>query len=297
MHEDQLQVNVDTVLQLVADQFPQWAALPVREVHTSATVNAIFLIGDELGARFPLRPQPPEHARSQLRAEAAAARELAQVSHVPTPEPIAIGDPGPGYVLPWSIQTWLPGHVATVEEPAGSMQFAEDLAGFLADLRAADTRGRRFAGEGRGGHLPDHDEWMQICFRQSEGLLDVTRLRALWAELRTLPEVDADVLCHKDLTPSNVLVDDGRLVGVLDGGGFGPADPALDLVGAWHLLDDAQRERLRDVLGCHEVQWRRGMAWAFQQAMGLVWYYAESNPTMSCWGRRTLKRVLAASAG
>ncbi|MFI5490698.1 MULTISPECIES: protein kinase family protein [Micromonospora] len=61
----------------------------------------------------------------------------------------------------------------------------------------------------------------------------------------------------------------GRLVGVLDGGGFGPADPALDLVAARHLLDVHQRGILRRELGCGDVQWRRGMAWAFQQAMGL----------------------------
>jgi len=122
---------------------------------------------------------------------------------------------------------------------------------------------------------------MEFCFGESEGLHDVARLRATWTELRTLPEVDADVMCHGDLTSSNVLVRDGRLVGVLDVGVFAAADPALDLVGSWHLLDEVQRQILREVLGCSEVQWQRGMAWAFQQSMGLVWYYAESNPTMS----------------
>ena len=48
-------------------------------------------------------------------------------------------------------------------------------------------------------HLPDHDEWMETCFGESEGLLDLRRLREMWAER------------------------------------------ALDLVGAWHLLDDMQR--------------------------------------------------------
>jgi hypothetical protein len=27
--------------------------------------------------------------------------------------------------------------------------------------------------------------------------------------------------------------------------------------------------------------WERGKAWAFEQAMGAVWHYAESNPAMS----------------
>ncbi|XGX77411.1 hypothetical protein LQK93_00183 [Terrabacter sp. BE26] len=59
-------------------------------------------------------------------------------------------------------------------------------------------------------------------------------------------------MCHGDLVPPNVLIEDGRLVGVLDGGGFGPADPALDLVAAWHLLDETQRDMLRGELDCSD---------------------------------------------
>ena len=44
-------------------------------------------------------------------------------------------------------------------------------------------------------------------------------------------------MTHSDLIPGNVLVSAGRLSGILDVGGFGPADPALDLVSAWHLLE------------------------------------------------------------
>lgn len=295
MHADQLHVDVGTVRRLLQEQFPQWRDLPVEEVHPAGTVNAIFRIGRRLAARLPLIAQAPEAVRRGLMAEAEAARELAEVSTVPTPEPVALGEPGQGYPVPWSVQTWLPGHDATVEDPAGSAEFARDLTTLVAGLRSADTRGRRFEGAGRGGHLPDHDEWLEICFRESEDLLDVPRLRAIWADVRGLPEIDADVMCHGDLTPPNVLVRGGRLVGILDGGGFGPADPALDLVVAWHLLDDERREVLRVALQCSDVQWRRGMAWAFQQAMGLVWYYADSNPTMSQWGRRTLDRVVRAA--
>ncbi len=97
---------------------------------------------------------------------------------------------------------------------------------------------------------------------------------------------------HCDLIPANLLVRGERLVGVLDGGGFAPADAALDLVAAWHLLERGPRQRLRGALGCGENEWCRGAAWAFQQAMGLVWYYRTSNPGMSAVGRRTLARIL-----
>lgn len=291
MHEDQFDVTESTVRTLLDGQFPQWAGLPVLRMQTAATVNAIFRLGDDLAARFPLMVQPPQRALSWLQTEKQAAEQLAGASPVPTPVPLAIGAPGADYPMPWVIQTWLPGHDATVEDPGASPEFARDLAEFIRHLRAADTGGRRFSGTGRGGHLPDHDDWMEVCFQHSKGLLDVDRLRTMWASFRALPEVDADVMSHCDLTPPNVLVDTGRLVGVLDGGGYSPADPALDLVGAWHLLDDTRRDIVRSALGCSPVQWQRGMAWAFEQAMGLVWYYAESNPTMSRWGRRTLDRL------
>lgn len=293
MHEGQLEVSASTVRRLVEQQFPEWADRPIRSLRTAATVNALFLIGDQLAARFPLHRQDPKQAYAALRNEADAARELADATAVPTPRPVALGEPGDGYPLPWTVQTWVPGHDATVHDPAGAVGFATDLATFIVDLRAVNTRGRTCNGGGRGGHLPDHDGWMETCFYKSAGLLDVTRLRALWEELRTLPEVDRDVMNHGDLTPPNVLVDNGRLAGVLDCGGFAPADPALDLVAAWHLLDGAQRRHLRDAVGSGDIQWRRGKAWAFQQAIGLVWYYAESNPTMSTWGRRTLDRLIS----
>src|SRR3546814_13822828 len=89
---------------------------------------------------------------------------------------------------------------------------------------------------------------------------------------------------HRDLIPANLLVRDGHLAGVLDGGGFGPADPALDLVAAWHLLDREARDTVRSGLGSGAVEWRRGAAWAVQQAMGLIWCYRHRNPDMSARG-------------
>ena len=40
----------------------------------------------------------------------------------------------------------------------------------------------------------------------------------------------------------------------------------------------------RDDLGCSDLEWQRGRAWAFEQAMDAVWYYAKTNPAMSQMG-------------
>jgi aminoglycoside phosphotransferase (APT) family kinase protein len=294
MHVGQLSVSPTMVRDLVNEQFPQWRGLPVEPLASAGTVNAIFRIGTRHVARFPLQPTDIESARRSLRAEADAARELVGRTRFATPEPVGLGEPGAGYPLPWSVQTWLAGVPATVEDPGGSIAFAHDLAEFVLGVRSIGTRGRTFGGGGRGGDLRSHDSWMRTCLRHSEPFLDVPTLRRLWDTMRDLPRATPDdVMCHGDLIPGNVLVSGGRLTGVIDVGGLGPADPALDLVGAWHLLEDGPRQAFRAALGCGDLEWERGRAWAFEQAMGLVWYYAESNPVMSELGRRTLARITA----
>lgn len=296
MHEGELQISAAVVRGLIDAQFPHWRGLPAGRVASTGTVNAIFRIGDQFAARFPLQPQDPGEFRSRLELEEAAARELASGTRFPVPVPVALGEPGPGYPLPWSVQTWLPGITGDDDDPGESSVFAEDLAEFITDVQKIDTHGRTFHGHGRGGDLGDHDEWMNVCFRESERILDVPHLRLLWARFRELPRETPDVMSHGDLTPGNVLVSRGHLVGVIDIGSFGPADPALDLIAAWNLLEAGARRVFRDVLRSTDLDWERGKAWAFQQAMGLVWYYADTNPVMSRLGRVTLNRILSEDA-
>jgi aminoglycoside phosphotransferase (APT) family kinase protein len=101
------------VRDLVADQFPEWAPLSIAPVTSEGTVNAIFRIGDGLAVRFPLEPGDVDATRRWLRSEADAARKLLSHTRFLVPEPVAIGEPGSGYPLPWSVQTWVPGTTAS----------------------------------------------------------------------------------------------------------------------------------------------------------------------------------------
>jgi aminoglycoside phosphotransferase (APT) family kinase protein len=295
MHASQIPITTRLVRELVDHQFPQWRGLDVRLLESTGTMHAIFRIGEELCARFPLQRTDVDEMREILEREATAARALVEVSPIPTPVPVALGRPGSGYPLPWSVQTYLVGSVASELDPSGSTRFAQDLGRFIAAIQTADTGGARFQGDGRGGDLLAHDEWVEDCFDRSEHLLDVRPLRLLWSRFRSLPRKDPDKMTHGDLISGNVLVSNDRLVGVIDVGGFGPADPALDLMGAWNLCESGPRQTLRRMLGCDDLQWERGKAWAFEQAMGAVWYYVDSNPTMSQMGLRTLNRILHSS--
>lgn len=292
MHEDQIDIGTDVARALIEKQFPSFRGEPVVAVPQTGSMHAIFRIGADHAARFPLRMEDPDACLRQIERAAEASAEFAAHCPFPSPLPVGIGRGSSAYPLPWLVQTWVVGETATPYSHAASADFALDLAALVASLRAIDTKGRTFDGRGRGGRLPDHDGWMETCFGRSRGLLEVGRLQRMWAHFRALPDPGRVAMSHRDLIPGNLLVRGVRLAGVIDTGDFGPADPSLDLVAGWHLLDRAGRSTFREALRCGDLEWRRGAAWAFQQAMGLVWYYRETNPVMSDLGRSTLRRLL-----
>ncbi|HZX06704.1 phosphotransferase, partial [Kribbella sp.] len=183
MHEGQLDVTAELVEGLVKEQFPEWSALAIRAVPSHGTVNALFRIGEALVARLPVLPGDAAMMRQELEDEAEAARRLRAISPYPTPEPVAIGAPGPGYPQPWAVQTWVDGKIAYDADVAGSTAYAEDLARFVLALRAAPTEGRVFQGTWRGGILTSQDEYVADGLERSRGMIDVDGLARLWADL------------------------------------------------------------------------------------------------------------------
>ncbi|HEC08192.1 MAG TPA: hypothetical protein ENI86_01335, partial [Acidimicrobiales bacterium] len=201
MHDDQIDIGEDQVAALVSEQFPALAGLAINRIDGPGTVNAIFRLGDKATARFPLRRDEPGRLLGRLRREAAAAAEFGSVCPVRCPEPLHIGRPGHGYPLPWAIQTWVEGETATPTSCEQSTDLADDLVRLLGGLRACDTGGHRFCGEGRGGVLADHDAWVEECIRRSEGLLGTEAMRTAWSGFRRLPREDPDAMCHTGPDP------------------------------------------------------------------------------------------------
>ncbi len=92
--------------------------------------------------------------------------------------------------------------------------------------------------------------------------------------------------------PSNLLVTDGRLGGVLDFATVGVGDPACDLIPAWNLLPASAREIFRDAVGVDSATWARGRGWALSMALVQLPYYRETNPIISANARHVLGEVL-----
>ncbi|MBQ0901386.1 aminoglycoside phosphotransferase family protein [Micromonospora sp. U21] len=293
MHTDQVDVTADVVAALVAEQFPEWRALPVRPLPSSGTVNALFRLGPAIVLRFPLQPTADPELRAELRREQEYARLLTGHLPVAVPEPLGLGEPGAGYPGPWTAYRWIPGEPARPELIDDQDAFARDLAGVVTALHGIDTGGRAWPGFGRGGPLAAQDAGVRSSLADSGQLTDTARLAVVWDRCRETPRHDdTDVWIHADLMPGNLLVRDGRLAAVIDLGTVGVGDPAVDLMPAWNLLDGGSRETYRRALGVDDDTWERGRGWALMQAINALPYYVETNPVMANIARYTLRAVL-----
>jgi aminoglycoside phosphotransferase (APT) family kinase protein len=105
-----------------------------------------------------------------------------------------------------------------------------------------------------------------------------------------------EVWVHGDLLPGNLLVDDGRLSGVIDFGGLNVGDPACDLLPAWNLFDGASRCVFHAALEVDDAARLRGRGWALSQAVIALPYYWDTNPGIVGQALHALGEVLADGA-
>ena len=111
----------------------------------------------------------------------------------------------------------------------------------------------------RGGALAAWDDEVCRALRDLQGRMDLSGVALLWQECLDAPAwADPPAWAHSDVMPGNLVVQDGRLVGVLDFEASGIGDPACDLMVAWNLMNDAGRRSLRDELGVDDATWCRG---------------------------------------
>jgi aminoglycoside phosphotransferase (APT) family kinase protein len=280
VHEDELEIDEALVRALLAEQFPEWAALPLARVEPDGTVNVIYRLGGSLSVRLPRREGPEIEDDLEFRWLPFLAPQLP----VEIPSPVARGAPGAGYPWYWSIHTWLDGELPTAPLDA------DDVAGFVAALQRIDASGGPEPAGGRGRPL----EWRERFVRDALERVEAPGALELWDRAMRAPEwTGARVWIHADLDRRNVLVRDGRLTGVLDWGGLGLGDPAVDVMVAWKLVAREERDRFRALLDVDDATWLRAQGWVVSQALIALGYYTpETNPALFAEATRWLMEVI-----
>ena len=288
-------IDADLVRRLVAAQFPQWAALPIRPVAADGWDNRTFHLGDQMTARLP----SAEAYSSQVAKEHRWLPALSRRLPVPIPVPLALGRPGEGYPWNWSVYAWLNGETARTARIDDARQYAVSLAGFLLALQRIDASGAPQPGPHngyRGGPLAKYDAETRDAVAVLGDSVDAEAAIGAWQASLAAPWDGPPVWLHGDFSPGNLLVQNGRLSAVIDFGCCAVGDPACDLAIAWTVFNKETRDVFRAALMVDRDSWLRGRGWALWKALIVLAGLPGTDPSERKTSLAVLEKVLADQA-
>jgi aminoglycoside phosphotransferase (APT) family kinase protein len=261
-------IDEPLVRALLTEQFPEWSALPIRPVEHSGNDHRMFRLGSDLSVRLPADVgYVPQVAKEQTWLP-----RLAGSVPLPIPTVRGAGVASELFPAPWSVYGWLPGRPAALEPIDDRVRFAADLAGFLVALRGADATDGPAPGlhsAYRGGPLEHYDDETRAILHRVHGR-ERELAEGLWRDALDARFDGPPTWLHGDVSVNNLLVRDGRLVGVVDFGCSAVGDTSCDTVLQWTWLSGEARETWRRELALDDATWARGRGWALWKALIMI---------------------------
>ena len=291
--EERLMIDAELVSRLVTEQFPQWAGLPVRPVPLGGWDNRTFHLGESMLVHM---PSAAGYA-GQVAKEHKWLPKLAPSLPLPIPTPLAMGEPADGFPWKWSIYGWIDGDTAAAapERIVDVRNFATSLAQFLVALQRIDSSGGPVPGSHnfyRGGSLRTYDAETRESIVALGSKVDTAAVAEVWETALGTDWQGPPVWLHGDVSPGNLLVQDGRLSAVIDFGMLAVGDPACDLSIAWTLFDRESREAFRSVIALDAGTWARGRAWTLWKALIVAAGLTETNAVEAAKPWRVIEEVV-----
>ncbi len=257
---------LSVVRSLLREQAPDLAELDLARAGESGSSNIMFRLGGDWAVRL---PRSREYEGDLLK-EVRWVPRLATALSTPIPHVRHVGRATVDFPFAWTVQSWLPGSPPGDLDPGAQERLATDLGRFVRELHGIDASGLPVAGDEWGYRCgepvtDDMDRWADDAIGRLADLYDPASLAEAWRRIRHVPPRSGPPCwVHADLSSENLLVsEDGDLVGVIDFGGLGVGDPAVDLLYAWSLFDAPARETLRKAASADDATWARARAWSF----------------------------------
>lgn len=137
LHANEVDTDLKLVRRLLADQFPEWAGLPISPVASTGTVNAMYRLGEVMVVRLPR----VRWAIDGLHREIEWLPRL--VTHLPVSIPVLLGTgtPAEGYPWEWCVYRRLKDENPEIGRIAAPRALARDLAAFISAFRVIDPSG------------------------------------------------------------------------------------------------------------------------------------------------------------
>jgi aminoglycoside phosphotransferase (APT) family kinase protein len=242
------EVDVPLARVLVRAQFPDVAA-DIVELVAAGWDYTVFRVDGEWGFRFPRRAIVLGPLARELRVMPC----LAPLVPLPLPVPVHVGRPSGRYPWPFYGARWLPGDEASIAVDRRAL--ARPLAGFLRRLHAPEVLGELawlpVDVVGRADmsvRVPrTRDELAAVA---AEGLWRAPQaVHELLRRAEQLAPAEPTAVCHGDLHFRQVLVDRGRLAGIVDWVDVCRSDPGIDLQLAFSFLAPPARDEFLEAYG------------------------------------------------
>lgn len=291
-----IEVSAELVRDLLSDQHPDLAGLPLREV-AGGWGNQMWRLGSDLAVRIQRMDDSPEPQLKERR----WLPLLAPALPLPIPTPVRSGTPSERFPKLWTVMTWVDGTPLDHTTITRGDHAADALAAFLRALHVEAPDSAPGVSD-FGAHPRSSTRGFQH-FLESVDLegFAVDDIRAVWDDAVATPDWPGPrVWVHGDLHPANVVAAGGTLAGVVDFGALFAGDPAWDLGAAWLLLPDGGATRFFDGYGrVDRATIRRARGLAAMKCLFLMLMGQNGDrglpggkPGWGPLGRAALKRVL-----
>lgn len=286
MHAFEWNVDLHLVKELINEQFPEYAMLPISPANSKGTVNHIYRLGQEFYIRIPRVPD-----WGDIEKDFRWLPYLAPHLTLRIPEPIAMGQPNDKYPASWGIYRWIDGSEYSDELIHDENDLAKELARFVNQLRSIDIP----IDAPRAGRLPllELNNKTLEAIETAKDDLDAERVLAAWKNsCQASVWNGSPVWIHADLLRTNLLVHSGRLASVIDFGSAGVGDPAFDLIPAWSIFKSKGRKMFQHLIQSDKDTWLRARGYALHQALLIIPYYRETFPKFVDHAKRTINEIL-----
>lgn len=287
---DELEINTEMVRKLLSTYACKWAELPIEEINSTGTDNALFMLGNDCVLRMPKR----ESAAILLEKELTWLPVL-QGLPLAVPELLLHGKSKQDFGFEFGIFNWIPGQVASRDQITDLKQATLNLAGFLTALQDVNTDHAPRAGQQNNNRGIDLVELTRKVYSSINVLadeIDVTKACELWERACSVPIAERSVWIHGDLKADNMIAVDGALAGVIDWGLSAVGDAAVDFAVVWTWVAPNNRELFRRKCQIDENDWQRAKGWALYCAViALSYYRGRSHDALCNHSRITLRRL------
>jgi aminoglycoside phosphotransferase (APT) family kinase protein len=273
LHNDQLSINTEVVKDLIKEQFSEYENLPIYEFDSTGTVNSIFKLGSDYYIRFPKLKEYADLILKEYRILPYIAKHVS----IKIPQPIKLGKPNGLYPVHWAVYNWINGDPYNNNRITNYQGIISELTNFIKELHAINL----LEDAPKAGRKPllELNTITIENLNASKEEIDYTKAIKIWEKFIDIPVFDIKpVWIHADLLKPNILIKNDHIAAIIDFGSAGVGDPAFDIISAWSLFDNKNRNIFRNQMNVNDTIWYRACAYALHQAALIIPYYRKSNP-------------------